>query len=1183
MRGFKVLAVLVGAFAAIALAAVPLSTALRKSDLYSRHVQDALSRGLKDSFGGSMAAGAFSGNPLAGYDASDVVVRDSRGRTILKARTLRLTLSLLDLVRGKPRLSSVQFYSLQGDLDVMRSVRTKGKSGERMPFDEIRLRDGVLTTSQGPLVIERGRLRFPQEGYRFSLEGTFAGGPISAKGEVLRVQNSSALQRDVSLELKLHGGELEVRGTLENPMELSGSVRGIEIPKLRSLLWALGRRYGWMNSLEGRIWTDFDLKGTPSALVADGKGRGEDLNLNGYLIKSLRGPWTLSSKRLTLMVDEGEMNGTSLSGRVYLQMGSPWSLRLRLSGGPFGLEAWRKTFPWLEASKGVMEEVSADLVYSGGKLSGNVNASGAAVTLAGEALKNLRLKAQILPSGTGLSGSAKWTGIDASFSGSLQGHRLSIGGPFRGLDIGVLKGRFPDLAGLEPKGVLRGTFKLSYSKEKGLGIGLISSGGTVEMTLGGKRVKMEGISLDGEFLSSKGLLKVSNLAFGLMGGMFSLSGSITDLRGRGEIVAQGAFKGLPAKQFLGDPASGELAGRFTLRGSRRSPVVVFDASGNVSLNGVPIRNLGLRGVSHGGGGIEGLEVRGTAFGVPFSLKGEAKEGQVNLSGSVPSVPLEALGALDGLGSKLKGPVSLGIRVRGGGNSFQAFVQVSGRSIWALGLPVRNLSGEVRVSKGRWEIPSMAGELLGGGVNLSGASGGEGLRLKAAVRDISIGAKGSPLEGLGRGKFSGVVTVSSKDGREEIALKGKVEGLSFSGVYLGGVHISARGDRRALVIESATASMGGGSISAKGRLILDGDVPSLALSVRGKGVDVEDALGKLRFGGVPLSGVADLAAEITYKKGLSGGGVMTFSPLVVRGLKVDNLRLPFYYGGGYLVVEDGRGSAYGGAVRLQFSREMASTKYGGNLWVEGFDLAGVWEDLYPGRKLKGAGKGNLTLSLQGDVNRTSTKRGRGKLSLRDGSFWGFEPAMEAAIGGKKVSYKDLGVSCELEGADLFILPGSRISSPPGDRLYRYMMFDGSVFGAGALDINCYGNLNSRGLNAIAGVIGGVVSAGLNTQSLLRNVLSGAIGGWASGQFRDVSFQVKGTVSNPTISNLKVYSPSRPRETGPSGGTKKDEREIRLNIEVPTGGSSGDHVGGQIQEQIIDNLFNILVPQGQEQGE
>ncbi|EHM10889.1 hypothetical protein TheveDRAFT_1771 [Thermanaerovibrio velox DSM 12556] len=1182
MRGIKVLAVLVGAFAAIALATVPLATVLRNSDLYSRNVQDALSKGIKDSIGGSMEAGSFSGNPFVGYDAADLVIRDPEGRIVLRARNVRLSLSLLDLLRGRPRLSTVQFYSLEGDLDVMRSLKPKGKSGERMPFDEIRVKDGVITTSRGVITLETGRIQFPDEGYRFSLDGTFAGAPLFARGELW---NPKAPKNELSLRLKLADGELELKGAGGDQLELTGSLKGMEIRRLRDLLGALGRRYHWMDSLEGRVWTVFDLKGTPSALVADGKGRGEELNINGYLIKSLRGSWTLSQGKLAFIVDRGEINGTTLSGRVYLDVGANWSLRLRLSGGPFRLESWDDTFPWLEGSRGVMERVSTDLVYSAHRLSGTVDAVGASVQVAGEDLKDLHIKAVLSQSGTGLEGSASWMGVKASFSGAVTGKGLSIRGPFRGLDLRALKDRFPDLGRLDPKGVLNGSFKLTYSKGEGLGVGLSSSGGALEISLGGKRLKMDRVSMDGAFLSSKGLLRVSGLSFGLMGGRFSLAGSIADLLGRGEVTAQGSFSGVPAKHFLGDRASGALSGTFSVRGTKGAPVVSFDASGAVSFRGIDVRDLRVTGVSPGAGRVDNLEVRGTAFGTRVLMRGAVRDGAVELSGSVPSVSLEALSPMLDMASKLKGALSLGLRVSGGGDAFQALVRVSGRSISAYGLPLKDVAGEVRISPSGWEVPAMTGGALGGRFNLSGSSRGGEVRLRGAIHDVSVGALGSPLEGLARGRFSGEVTLGygSGEGEEAVTLKGRTDGLTFSGVYLGVVEISAHGGRDGVVIDSASASIGGGRISAKGRVGMDGDVPSLALSVRGKGLEVSDLLGKIRFGGAPLSGQVDISAEISYRKGLSGGGVMAFSPLVVKGLKLDQLTLPFYYGSGYLVVEDGRGSAYGGSVRLQFSREMASTKYGGNLSVEDFDLSKVWDDLYPGKKLKGSGRGSLTLSLQGDVNRTSTKRGRGKLSLRDGGFWGFEPPMESAMGAKKVSFKEVGISYELEGADLFLLPGSRISAPPGDRLYRYMMFDGSVLGSGALNLNCYGNLNSRGLNAVTGVIGGVISSGLNTQSLLRNVLSGAIGGWASGQFRDVSFQVRGTVSNPTVSNLKVYSPNRPRETGPSGGTKKEEREIRLNIEVPTGGSSGDNVGGQLQEQIIDNLLNIFVPKGQDQEE
>lgn len=1174
MRGHKGLAILVGVFAFLALSAVPLATALRHSDLYSRHVKEAMSSGVSSAFGGSLSFGGFSGNPLVGYDASDFKVLDREGRLVLAAKSARFALSPWDLLMGRPRLSSVQFYSLQGDLGVMRSIKFRSKGDGRLPLDELRIVDGVISTPRGDLLIKKGRVRLPEDGYVFSLEGSLLDLGISVRGELARWGSP---RREVDLDLRLGDGELSLKGVAGHDVEISGGARGLNVQDLASLLDALELEYPPLSGIRGRLWSSFDVKGRAGILAADGDGRAEDLTINNYLITSVRGAWTFSDGKLSLNLKEARMNRSLLAGRVAVTLGPRLMVHYQLSGGPLDLEAWSSTLPWLQGSKGTAKGVSVDITYSKEGLSGEVVVKGGDIRAFGEDLKAMELQARLDPRRVSLRGGALWMGAKSGFSGTLEGQTLKLSGPFSGLRLKALGQRFKVISDMSLDGTVGGRFALTHRRGSGLAITVNASSKKVGLLMEGRPLALE--DLGGEFSLSGENLMIRELAFRHKNGRFLVDGAVGNLSGQGVLSLRGKFYGVPADLAMGGGSQGVLGGTFYVRGSKASPMISFLVEcPSLKVGEVRARSLRASGVALRGGVVRDLSVQGVFLDVPFSLSGNLEGGVLALSGRLPGVSMEALGGFLPSGAKPGGKLNLDILLTRRDGAVKTTVGISGGVARLYGLEAVNLMGQADLSGGEWRVKSLEGDSMGGRISLSGQGCGGEYRLELKAGGISLGALGGAPGGLVRGSFSGSVRVSSGKTRE-VQVDGTVDSLGIAGLSLGTVGISARGQGDSMVINSMSASVGGGKMTAQGTVSLGKEL-SLRLSIKGKGVEMSQLLGKFRFKSFPMEGPLDMEANLSYGNGsISGGGVVTVPHLKIRGLNVEGLRLPFYYSNGYLVVEDGRGSFYGGDLRVQFSREMSSTAYGGNLWLSGFDLAKAWGDLFPGKSIKGSGRGDLALSLKGDAKRTSLNRGSGRLSLRDGKFWGFDPQFASAMGAQWVSYRDIGLSFELDGLDLYVLPGSRISSPPGDKLYRYMMFDGSLLDSGALNLNCYGNLSSRGLNAAAGMIGGLASSGLSPQGILRGVLGGAISGWASGQFRDVSFVVRGTPSNPAISNLKVYSPNRPAEAGPSGGKRKDEQKVQIKIQVSTEGS-GDQMGGQIQEQVIDNLFNILVPR---QGE
>ena len=118
-------------------------------------------------------------------------------------------------------------------------------------------------------------------------------------------------------------------------------------------------------------------------------------------------------------------------------------------------------------------------------------------------------------------------------------------------------------------------------------------------------------------------------------------------------------------------------------------------------------------------------------------------------------------------------------------------------------------------------------------------------------------------------------------------------------------------------------------------------------------------------------------------------------------------------------------------------------------------------------------------------------GNGKLEILDGEISGFEGAQTVSnmIGGKPLKFHSALFTFTLDGRTIYIIPGSRISAPQEDPVYRYITLDGRVTMQHEVDLSFMGNVNIRALNALIvgfqGVLNATVESGGvgDTESLL----------------------------------------------------------------------------------------------------
>jgi hypothetical protein len=160
---------------------------------------------------------------------------------------------------------------------------------------------------------------------------------------------------------------------------------------------------------------------------------------------------------------------------------------------------------------------------------------------------------------------------------------------------------------------------------------------------------------------------------------------------------------------------------------------------------------------------------------------------------------------------------------------------------------------------------------------------------------------------------------------------------------------------------------------------------------------------------------------------------------------------------------------------------------------------------------------------------------------------------------------------MDGVSVYIMPGSHMTAPAGDPLYRYVNIDGSVFYTKRLELHGMAEVNLQVLNAFVGAVKGVATGGASIQEALQGLLGGMIPGSSTGDFREVTFDVAGTLDSPKLMSLQVQR--KPTDEQPAE-TTEDEQQLKLDIPVGSGAESDDSTGDQLKKQILQQIFKSI---------
>lgn len=480
-----------------------------------------------------------------------------------------------------------------------------------------------------------------------------------------------------------------------------------------------------------------------------------------------------------------------------------------------------------------------------------------------------------------------------------------------------------------------------------------------------------------------------------------------------------------------------------------------------------------------------------------------------------------------------------------------------------------VNGSPVAGEGWMRLPSESGE---GSMDLEAFV--DGLELnKILPKDVRIGgalsAKFHVLGPLDKLKVYGRGTLPNL----------KAQGMSFVSVDLGGSFV--KGEPMDL---HGSALFGDRRLKVSCDLLPVGKGLSLDFQVSGKSMDLA-ALAPA------LDGVADgrLDLDMTghFRDGeIRASGSASSSKISSFGLTVGPLELPLEFQGTNLKVKGGKVMAYGGPGSLDLDADLGKNTWKGRAEIKSADLRPLIQDA---ADLPGSidGTGDLRLDLSGVAGRAFLMDISGFFKARSIVIKGFPP-LKAVTKGEPLKVRDLFANFDIDGKELYILPGSRASAWPGDDVFHYLEASGSVpfEKDGELDMSFSGEVNLNALNAFLGAMKNVFRASIESlkdpRSLATDLLKGIIGGYSSQEFREIRLNLGGTLGSPSISNIRISEkiPVKSENLG-EVPTPGGEPRIMIKIDIPTGqgSDSGPDAKDQVKKQIVDHLFEQIIGSGQ----
>jgi translocation and assembly module TamB len=1079
-----------------------------KGDLGAGAVVSKLGKAARQHLGAELALSSVSGNPIKGFRISDLVLR-REGSMLLSAPEVTVVFKPLSLLSGSPRIRFISFGGALlnwSDLAPMISGEGAVKPME-LPFDTLLIQKSIVRTPRGDLKIEEGKAALDEGAIDASASLLYRETPLLLKARLEPAGEELHLRE---LLLKTAQGTLAASGRVLPGMDLTGEISGLDIRILERFRPDLAKR-----GCSGNLSATFSARGDWPKVTAEGVldiPRGE---IYGIDMEDASSSWRFSDNILELKHVKGRANGAALSGTLRFSLGAaPPVTAIDITARGAEVDLWKKTFPWLyPLADGTIDSLDVTLRGPSNSLSGTVTLGASALTLLGQPLSDIGGSLENKEGSTiALDLGAKWLGSPLKGEGSVAiGSRpmadIILSG--ENLDLSRAQEALPAL-NLPLSGRAAGKIRL---------FGAVSELGA-EGTLLSERITASGETLEKPriaFAYSGGTMNLNSASALWRGTAVTGSGQITDLeKGRGTFDLKGAA------------AEGPVS--------------------NLAAFVPALKELGLEGVASAAWNLKG----------PLETPTLALE----IRSSRVTVPERATLA----GMKILTKVSLPLS----GDTPDMRLDMAAESLELPSGTLSNLRTAFTVSSGVMNIENARGEILGACLSLTGSArlpspnraGGVDLKGTATGVDLSMLGDRIPFEI--HGPLETDFAIKGDLPIPEITLSGRSPSIVLAGLNLSDLTFNARGDASRMTLEDLKGFAGRGALTVTGTAdILPGGV-DLDFSLEGSGLDLALVTKEIQGNGrPPLAGTADVALSGSLEKGAwKVRGTIFSETLAAYGIDFDDVTLPVTLEEGSMRVENATGRFCEGRLSGGGDVETATGRWNIRAAVRGADMEQAVRAL---THLEGriTGKGDLDLNLSGAFGKHLLVTGGGNLTAAEGEVSDFKAlkAISSAYGMSSLRYRMLDANFKIDGNVVTLLPGSRAAAHGDDALYRYLTVDGAAGPGGNLNLYCSGLVNVQALNTLLGAIQGLAVAGsASPEAILEGLIGGVVGGMGKQDFRESSFRVEGTWSNPLFTCFRVAPPqgaSRPMaESDGVGQTRQDDREHKVTISIPTGESAGE---------------------------
>jgi translocation and assembly module TamB len=1132
----------------------------KNSDIGIDHLDREISRILQEKLGCCFTADVIKGNPITGYYAENVNVT-ADGKQFIIAERIELQPELFSLLKGDIVIADLKIQKSTTDMDIFISLlkRLVTVSGPKKTLvQRISISDSLLSSKKGSVMLEKGLLitGSPHEFMDMIVDGSVNGIPVSAEGKILADKGGFEIK---DLKINSYETSIALSGEINHRVFLTGTFETARAGIISDIFPHTGG-----TSFAGGLSSSVTVKGAWPELQVEGKMRPKELEISGFLFNEGIATWHFSKGKLEIPEARIKVFGSSVEGKMSFDLvKSGLPTELVLQGTEIEAEKWTGALPWLDFVHGIITTMKADLRGPIKELSGEISFNSEnKLTFKDQDLKDCSASAHVEKgrtvdfTGEGLWNNARITGKGQIELGKVTKSDMTFTAD--NVDLSAFSKKYSKIESLELQGNITGKVNIQKDVKSSKVRGVFRS-----QKIRTREELLEEVEVD--FLSSGNTTTLNRVKLKWRGNSLNITGKAEDLlSGDPEVdlvIASPSLAGFFPGNLYGNEVKGTYTdGIFNVTSFSGSYAEgTFDLAGSVNFTSPATTALTLNGAFRDincGALSEFLDIK---LPVQGSLKGE-----LAIEGSLSEPQVELL-----IGSKKL---------------------VSGKAA------IENIKTSIKIRDNTLFIKGFKADISGSPLKLSGKilfdpQKGNSLDLHAVIEEMPLREmfRISGLDLPVDGSLDTDIVIGGKMKKPEIFLSASSKEIYVKNTLLRNVVLktgnSTTGEEFATYQLDLEA--GGKTVIISGEILHLKEKKLLTFSSEGENIKLSEL-----FRGVenstepPLDGTASYSinGEINGET-IKGNATVTSPELSIGDIDLKDLSLSLGFDKTSITADNGKASFYQGDLDFSGAFDLENGKWKSSISIDGADMEMLTSDL--GNIVNITGKASLDLDLSGLAGKIYLMNGNGDLNLEKGVIKGLE-GLKKMSKTDRITYKNIDAVFNINGRKIYLMPGSRLSASREDPNFRYLSASGALGSEKhPMNLKCSGVLNIQALGVLLGAMKGLVSEGVNGEALLQNFLSGILGGYTGNDFREATFEVRGTWNDPELHNLDVTSFGAtnfiPQDS--KNGIQQDTDEIKFEVKFPTGEGedSSSSAGNQFKKQFMDNLLNQIFEDDSGSGE